>query len=376
MGGHRIVLAALHATAATALLLLAASGHPPSPVFAEEGPTQTIAKYAPPPDDCITGNRTVASTEWHVKFALPGEWQPFWDEDALKAGASIIRQDLWYKHRHPETDWFDFCPGVTPYSFDTTTGYILGYMVAKVPPCNPGPVQCYTTNAATDATKTMGWDAWDSDGVRPNDLELRFAVGTCVADETRYLAENLGKEWREIVGSPVYPPGVYGGYPGSSDPTFCGDTPEDQFDNRVYPPLIANCLYNPSNGDSDCDGFTDSREAFIGTDYQGRCGEGYSSGPSTMWPLDFKSGGIFDSTDRVTIDDLNTFLSPRRLGWKQGDWLYVRRWDLAYSIFGNAIGIEDLNAMIAGPTGLPAMFGGDHRALSGPRCSNHPDYGD
>jgi hypothetical protein len=124
------------------------------------------------------------------------------------------------------------------------------------------------------------------------------------------------------------------------------------------------------NLDSDADGFSDSVETDLGTDPARRCGPGAEAGPSTAWPPDFVSGGIFDSTDRIMIDDLNTFLSPRKLDLNPGAPGYDGRWDLEPSpgLFDTQINIGDVNQMLGGAKANPKMFGGA-KALGGPRCT-------
>jgi hypothetical protein len=133
-----------------------------------------------------------------------------------------------------------------------------------------------------------------------------------------------------------------------------------------------------STTDSDGDGFGNETERHVGTDALGRCGVGAESGPSKDWPLDFVSGGIFGSTDKILIDDFNTFLAPRRLDASPGDALYDVRWDLdpGAGLFGPKwINVADFNKMLGGVTAFPPMFGGE-RALDGPACTAHPTYGD
>jgi hypothetical protein len=107
----------------------------------------------------------------------------------------------------------------------------------------------------------------------------------------------------------------------------------------------------------------------IGTSATDGCGAGPEAGPSPSWPPDFVSGGIFESTDRVNIADLNSFLAPRRLDTNPGEANFDPRWDLSpgRGIFVDWISIQDLNALLGGSTGFPPMFGGA-RAMSGPAC--------
>jgi hypothetical protein len=108
----------------------------------------------------------------------------------------------------------------------------------------------------------------------------------------------------------------------------------------------------------------------IGTGGLDRCGAGTAS-PSPSWPSDFVSMGIPNSTDRITILDLTSFVAPtRRLDTEPSDGAFSARWDLVpgRGIFMNWININDLTALIAGSSGFPTMFGGA-RALNGPTCT-------
>ncbi len=105
----------------------------------------------------------------------------------------------------------------------------------------------------------------------------------------------------------------------------------------------------------------------IGTAPRDTCG-------TDGWPLDFVSGGIPDSTNRVTITDLTSFLAPeRRLGTSPGVAGFDSRWDLApgKGLFTSWIAINDLTALLSGQTGNPPMLGGA-RAFNGPACPFPP----
>jgi hypothetical protein len=119
--------------------------------------------------------------------------------------------------------------------------------------------------------------------------------------------------------------------------------------------------------DCDGDGFPGTTEAnvfpLINLRDQDPCG-------TTAWPSDFVSGGIFGSTDRVLIDDLNSFLSPRKLDLNlTGSADSNKRWDLSPGpgIFATDINVGDLNALLGGTSGNPPMFGGV-KAFGGPVC--------
>ena len=81
------------------------------------------------------------------------------------------------------------------------------------------------------------------------------------------------------------------------------------------------------------------------------------------------SGGLFGSTNAVRIDDLNTFLSPRKLDLNFNDPGYDDRWNLdpIIGLFDTDISIGDLNRMLGGSSAYPPMLGG-MRALGGPEC--------
>ena len=103
----------------------------------------------------------------------------------------------------------------------------------------------------------------------------------------------------------------------------------------------------------------------IGTNPLDHCG-------LDAWPSDFVSGGVPDSTNRITLTDITSFVAPassRRLDTSPWHANYNRRWDLlpGPGLFANWININDLTALVAGPTAYPPMLGGQ-RALNGPAC--------
>jgi hypothetical protein len=88
------------------------------------------------------------------------------------------------------------------------------------------------------------------------------------------------------------------------------------------------------------------------------------------WASNFVSGGIPNSTNKVTITDLTSFLAPaRRLDTSPGNVNFSSRWDLVpgKGLFSQWIVINDLTALLAGASGSPAMLGGA-RAFNGPTC--------
>jgi hypothetical protein len=95
-----------------------------------------------------------------------------------------------------------------------------------------------------------------------------------------------------------------------------------------------------------------------------------SATPSKAWPSDFVQGSIPESTNRVNLPDLVSFVAPVRyfgtdVGTNPGD----VRWDLqpGSGVLLTDINVNDLVAMIAGSTGYPPMLGGV-RAFGGPEC--------
>jgi hypothetical protein len=123
-----------------------------------------------------------------------------------------------------------------------------------------------------------------------------------------------------------------------------------------------------SAGDVDGDGFTASMETYLGTDAGDRCGNTNAAGTSMAWPADLYSGGVPDSTDRVTISDMTSFLGPvRRINTNPNDPAYDVRWDLSPgpSVFLTFINIQDIVQLILT---TPPMFAGQ-RAFDGPACT-------
>jgi hypothetical protein len=141
---------------------------------------------------------------------------------------------------------------------------------------------------------------------------------------------------------------------------------------------IDNCpaMVNPSqaNNDSDAygddcdtdddnDGYADTAETSIGTGGLSRCG-------TAGWPSDFVSGGVPDSTNRVNVLDLTSFLAPvRHFNTSPPEPEYADRWDLipGAGLFTKVINVTDLTSLIAGTSGYPPMLGGA-RAFNGPPC--------
>jgi hypothetical protein len=148
-------------------------------------------------------------------------------------------------------------------------------------------------------------------------------------------------------------------------------------------PAFPTCPLTGCPEDSDGDGTSDEAERHIGTNALGRCAPGGVSAdpPSTAWPLDFIHGGIPNSTDRINITDLTSFLagpSGRRLDTRPGDAAFSVRWDMVPGTGGvgvNWIQIGDLTALFAGTPGFPSMNSGAKVFGTAFVCSAHPTFG-
>jgi len=128
----------------------------------------------------------------------------------------------------------------------------------------------------------------------------------------------------------------------------------DEANNNSHEQHLSTCPQtenlNSSSGDYDGDGFDDERESWlIGTNSVEPCGPG--GWPADLWDTGGKS--------QVTVQDLTSFLVPvRRLDTNPGDEGYNKRWDIYPNTLGKAISIQDLTALIAGPTAYPPMLHG------------------
>jgi hypothetical protein len=119
----------------------------------------------------------------------------------------------------------------------------------------------------------------------------------------------------------------------------------------------------------DCDGngFSGAVEAHVFASTLGDTSRDQIACGTSAWPADFVSGGIPDSTNRVTLLDLTSFLGPVRhlntdVSENPGN---VRR-DIVpgKGIFPKDINLNDLTSLLAL---YPPMFGGV-RAFNGPTC--------
>jgi hypothetical protein len=120
--------------------------------------------------------------------------------------------------------------------------------------------------------------------------------------------------------------------------------------------------HDDEDDDDDNDGYKDEDEyGHIGTHSKKKCGVG-------GWPADLvRTGG---SADTLDIHDLISFMSPvRRLDKDPGEAGFDTRWDLVPGEqLGSTISIQDITALLVGPTAYPPMFDGQ-RAFDR-SCSN------
>jgi hypothetical protein len=78
------------------------------------------------------------------------------------------------------------------------------------------------------------------------------------------------------------------------------------------------------------------------------------------------------TANKVTIQDVGSFMVPvYRFNTSPGDAAYDERWDLQPgppTPQSDWIGLQDLGALLAGPTATPPMFAGA-AIFNGPACS-------
>ena len=118
-----------------------------------------------------------------------------------------------------------------------------------------------------------------------------------------------------------------------------------------------------AGSDSDGDGFSDSVEAYAGTNANDNCGAPPTLGPpSPAWTADLHTG--FTTTNRLNVSDLATYVAPvRKLNTSSsGGGNYNPRWDINADA---AINIQDLAIVTIV---RPAMFAGA-RAFNGQPCT-------
>ncbi|MEK6968080.1 MAG: thrombospondin type 3 repeat-containing protein [Nanoarchaeota archaeon] len=143
---------------------------------------------------------------------------------------------------------------------------------------------------------------------------------------------------------------------------------EIQVNDTIAPFFVGDNLGDACDDDWDNDGFNNTNEVLITTNPRDPCG-------IDGWPLELNVGSSgFNSTNKINIVDITSFLVPvRHFGTNVGDPNYSPRWDLVpgKGQFTTDINIQDLTALIAGPTAFPPMLGGA-KAFNGPECPIAP----
>jgi hypothetical protein len=164
------------------------------------------------------------------------------------------------------------------------------------------------------------------------------------------LEQACGSGYLDSASIPERVDGVYSGVDDDKD----GTTDE-------APPFGASAV------DCDGDGYTGAMEGHLyypsARGDQDPCGTNASppTNPPTAigWPSDLIGGGIPDTTNKLTIRDVTSFIAPdRRLDTNGGEPFYNRRWDLIPGVgpapFPKQINILDLLALFNGERGSPA----------------------
>jgi len=162
------------------------------------------------------------------------------------------------------------------------------------------------------------------------------------------------------------------------DPDDDNDTVLDAADNC---PVNVNSSQTNTDGDSlgnacdtedDGDGYEDTAEAWLSTNSLDNCGAHTTTPPiySQAWPADLYSvtGSVPSSTDRISVQDLTSYLAPeRRINTSPGDPPFNIRWDISPGTgpFSKQINVQDITSLIVV---APDMFGGA-RAFNGATCT-------
>jgi hypothetical protein len=160
-----------------------------------------------------------------------------------------------------------------------------------------------------------------------------------------------------------------------SGSSLCGNGLND--DTSVFPVYPGPQVADDAVADDGCPGGPSQVGAFseaqfkTGTGSLARCGAGAVINPSPSWPSDIQSGSVPNSTDKINILDITGLLAPaRRLDTSPGHTNFDSRYDLVpgRGLFVHWVNVNDLTALLAGPSGYPPMFSGA-RAFNGPACT-------
>ena len=248
------------------------------------------------------------------------------------------------------------------YFCDSVAGYATGSSFAPAPLTSTGEGHHGETNALPPGDPSYVGRIEDMTGCTPM---LRITAGDTIRLHSQYNSPSAQDDVMGIMIAYVHetndPPNPDDDGDGYTDIAeagmpLCGDgRNEDDFDDSV---IDDGCPGGPPQA-----GAFSEAEFNLGSDPLMPCGV-------DDWPSDFMTGGVPDSTDAITITDITNFLVPvMRYGSSPDEPEFDSRWDLkpGRTAFTTWIAIDDLVALIAGPTGYPPMLGGA-RAFGGPTC--------
>lgn len=249
------------------------------------------------------------------------------------------------------------------YFCDSVAGYAPGSTFAPAPVADGGAGHPAASDVINPANPDYMGRIESMSGCAPM---IRIEAGDTVRLHSRYNAPQPQTDVMGIMVAYVHettdPPNPDDDGDGYTDEAesgtpLCGDgRNEDDMDDAV---IDDGCPGGPPQ-----EGVYSEASFNIGSDPLMPCG-------TNDWPADLATGGgVLDSTDKVNVVDLTSFLAPtKRLGTSPGDAAFDSRWDLVpgRSIFASWVAIDDLTSLLAGPSGWPPMLGGA-KAFGGPEC--------
>jgi hypothetical protein len=248
------------------------------------------------------------------------------------------------------------------YFCDSVAGYAPGSPFAPAPVTPGGEGHVAASNVMNPGDPDYMGRIEDMSGCAPM---FRIHAGDTIRLHSRYNAAQAEPDVMGIMVAYVHettePPNPDDDGDGYTDVEeagrpLCGDgRNEDDMDDAV---VDDGCPGGPPQA-----GSYSEAQFNIGSDPLMPCG-------TSDWPSDFVSGSVPDSTDRINIGDLASFVAPdRHLGTSPGDALFDSRWDLSpgRGAVSDWISVLDLAALVAGQTAYPPMLDGV-RAFGGPTC--------
>jgi hypothetical protein len=317
--------------------------------------------------DILVSRSTDGGTTWSASAYVRNDWATDTVEENLPRIATdglgnwVVVSDAWDSVANPSGVDFDI---VMTLSNDNALTWEPVEHASTTGPVDSG--QDIRADVATDGLGSWVtvWDAGETLGGQvgpdrevlyvnclPFDLDDDGAPRCSDSDDDGDIASDLSE-----------PPCGADGMDGVSRPerldgAFAGADEDGDGVNDEPLPAGANAW------DCDGDGFTGTVEANVyetASADQDPCG-------ADGWPVDFVSGGIPNSTNRVNLRDITSFLAPvRRLGTSPNEGGFSVRWDLSpgAGLFGKVINIQDLTSLISV---RPPMLG-YALANNGPVC--------